>query len=135
MTLTRCQDQKGQTLDEFYGELLQSTEKSSREMGQAMLALMASLRALPDPRQVYGLTSHHWLYLLASDTSDSPWFVMVIAADARDYRIEYLMPDEIAPWPHAHVRGEARSEDEAVSMIFADIDKSQGWSATDADPA
>jgi hypothetical protein len=37
------------------------------------------------------------------------------------------MPERIAPWPQAYVKGEARSEDEAVRMIEVAMDKSEGW--------
>ena len=127
MHLTRCQDQRRQTLDEFYTERTSSTEPVSREGGQAMLDLLARLRGLPDAHRVYGLTSLHRLCLLAEDTYDSPWLVIVAALDKRNYFIEYLMPAAVAPWPRAYVRGEARSEDEAVQMILTAMEKSEGW--------
>jgi hypothetical protein len=51
------------------------------------------------------------------------------ALDKRNYFVEYLMPQRVAPWPNAYVRGEARSEDSAVQMIVAAIEKSEGWVA------
>ena len=127
MHLTRCQDQKRQTLEEFYTEPAQSEAPVSREGGETMLELLAALRALPDERWVFGLTSHYRLCLLAQDTSRSPWFVIISALDQRNYFIEYLMPASVAPWPHAYVRGEARSEEEAVNMILAAMEESEGW--------
>jgi hypothetical protein len=124
MHLTRCQDQKRQTLEEFYTE---PTEAVTREGGQAMLALLARLRALPDERRVYGLTSLYRLCFLAEDTWQSPWFVIVAALNQRNYYIEYLMPERDAPWPRAYIRGEARSEDEAVQMILTAMERSEGW--------
>lgn len=124
MHLTRCQDQKRQTLEEFYTE---PSEPVTREGGQAMLALLARLRALPDERCVYGLTSLYRLCFLAEDTWKSPWFVIVAALDKRNYHIEYLMPERDAPWPRAYIRGEARSEDEAVQMILTAMERSEGW--------
>ncbi len=130
MHLTRCQDQKSKTLEEFYTEPSQSGEPVGREGGQAMLGLLARLRALPDERRVYGLTSLYRLCLLAEDTYTSPWFVIVSALDKRNYYVEYLMPEAIAPWPHAYVRGEARSEDGAVQMILTAMEESGGWDHT-----
>ncbi len=95
-----------------------------------MLDLMARLRTLPDTRQVFGLTSHHRLCLLAADSYQSPWFVIISALDKRNYFVEYLMPKSIAPWPHAYVRGEARSEDDALQMVVTAIEKSAGWIQT-----
>jgi hypothetical protein len=126
VNLTRCRDQKS-TLDEFYRELAVSDEPVTRQVGQTMLSLLARLRALPDERQVWGLTSHYRLGLLAADSYETPCFVTVVALDARNYFVEYLMPEHVAPWPRAYVRGEARSEDEAVQMIQTGMEKSEGW--------
>lgn len=128
MHLTRCREQKSKTLDEFFENISEQDHIVSREGGKAMLDLMARLRALPDSRQVYGLTSHHQLCLLAADTSESPWFVIICALNKGNYFIEYLMPDDVAPWPRAYVRGEARSEDDAVKMVVTAMEKSEGWS-------
>lgn len=123
MQLTRCQDQKRKTLEEFYT----STDPVCQEGCKAMLDLIARLRALPDERLVYGLTSLYRLCLLAEDTWKSPWFVIISALDKRNYHVEYLMPERAAPWPRAYVRGEARSEDEALQMIMTAMEKSEGW--------
>ena len=128
MHLARCHDQKSKTLDEFFEDVSHKNHVVSGEGGKAMLGLMARLRALPDSRQVYGLTSYNRLCLLAADSYQSHWFVVISALDNRNYSIEYRMPDDIAPWPHAYVRGEARSEDDAVQMIVIAMEKSKGWS-------
>lgn len=128
MNLTRCRDQKSKTLDEFYGELSQSDEPVTRGIGKSMLALMTRLRASPDERRVFGLTSHYQLCLLAEDSFEASKFVSIAALDRRSYSVEYLMPERVAPWPDAYVRGEARSEDDAVQMILTAIEKSEGWS-------
>jgi hypothetical protein len=127
MQLTRCQDQKRQTLDEFYSDPAKSTDPVSHEGCKAMLDLIARLRAVPDERTVYGLTSLYRLCLLADDTWKSPWFVIISALDKRNYHVEYLMPENVAPWPRAYVRGEARSEDEALQMIMTAMENSKGW--------
>jgi hypothetical protein len=125
--LTRCQDQKPQTLEEFYGEESQSDEPSCREGGKAMLALLTRLGALSDERRVYGLTSLYRLCLLAEDTWMSPWFVIIVASNTRKYYVEYLVPERGTPSPRIYIRGEAHSEDEAVQMILTAMDKSEGW--------
>lgn len=127
MHLTRCHDQKSKTLDEFYRELSVSDEPVTREIGRAMLSLVARLRGLADERRVWGLTSHYRLCLLAADSYETPSFVRVVALDARNYFVEYLMPERVAPWPRAYVSGEARSEDEVVQMILTGMEKSEGW--------
>jgi hypothetical protein len=127
MHLTRCQDQKSKTLDEFYAEISQHDDLVDQVSGKVMLSLIGRLQALPDDRHVYGLTSHYWLCLLAQDTYKSPWFVKFIAFDKQRYFIEYLMPDRLAPWQAAYVRGEAHFEDEAVQLILTAMDQSEGW--------
>jgi hypothetical protein len=126
--LTRCQDQHPETLDDFYGDLARSENVVTRRSGETMLHLIKRLRALPNERRVYGLTSLSRLCLKAEDTSDSSWSVIVSVLDERNYFIEYLMPDRLAPWPNAYVKGEAGSEDEAVQMILTAIERSEGWS-------
>jgi hypothetical protein len=131
MELERCKDQPSKTLDEFYEQLATSDDESARASGNSMLALIARLRALPDERCVWGLTSLHRLCLLAHDTYKSPWFVIVAAVSDR-YFIEYLMPAAVAPWPEARVQGEAGSEDEAIRMILIAMERSEGWQAPSA---
>ena len=118
---------KSETLDEFYTRIGQQDHPVSRESGEAMLDLISRLRSLPDKRRVFGLTSLHRLCLLAEDTWQSPWFVIIYALNKRDYFIEYLMPKDVAPWHDAYVKGEAYSEDEAVQMILTAMDRSGGW--------
>ena len=72
MHLTRCKDQKHATLEEFYGEVAASDEPVTRKGGEVMLDWIARLRALPDAKIVYGLTSHYRLCLLSQDTHLSP---------------------------------------------------------------
>lgn len=127
MHFTRCQDQKSRTLDEFYEEAQQSDDHVTHELGRAMLSLLAGLCAFHSDRRVYGLTSLYNLYLLAEDTSRSPWFVRVLALDQHTYHVEYLLPARLAPWPEAYVRGEARSEDEAIKMVVTAMERSEGW--------
>jgi hypothetical protein len=129
MQLIGCQDQKG-TLDEFYSETIQSAEPVNSEIGRVMLSLIARLRALPDDRRAFGLTSHLRLCLLADDTWKSPWYVIVSALDSHNYTVEYLMPAPVAPWPRAYVRGEAQSEADAVKMVLTAMERSQGWNHT-----
>jgi hypothetical protein len=132
MLLERCKDQPSKTLDEFYAELAAHDSYPDREGGQAMLDLIARLRRLEHPNRAWGLTSHYHLCLLAQDDSASPWYVRALTLDRRNYAIEYLMPPSLAPWPNAYVRGDARSEDEAIQMIITAMDRSGGWSGAKA---
>jgi hypothetical protein len=128
MNLPRCSAQKGQSLDEFYGEMVPHETGLGTRTGSAMLSLLARLRAIPDDRSVWGLTSLSRLCLLSQDLWHTPWHVVFCAVGGKDdYVIEYLMPEASAPWPNAYVRGEARSEDEAVQMILTAMERSEGW--------
>jgi hypothetical protein len=128
MHLTRCQghDAKPHAFEELYAESRMS--EGFRRSGEAMLRLIERLKALPDGRRVYGLISAFRLCLLAEDTYLSPWFVVIEASDQQTYHVEYLMPERLGPWANARVRGEARSEDEAVQMILTAMERSEGWS-------
>ena len=128
MHLTRCKDQKHATLDEFYGETAAPREPVTRKRGEIMLDWIARLRALPDDRYVYGLTSHDRLCLLSQDTYTSPWFVIILVLDDKNHYVEYLMPEHEDLWPNNYVRGEARSADDAVQMVVTAMEKSGGWS-------
>jgi hypothetical protein len=127
MILTRCKDQKSKTLDEFYQELGRGEREVSRSGAKAMLELIARLRAHPDSREIFGLTSHSRLCLLAVDDYTSPWHVVVAAFDQRSYFVDYLVPPNLGPWPNARMTGEARSEDEALEMVLIAMERSQGW--------
>lgn len=132
MHITRCQDQKHRTLEEYFGQEIHPEDPRPYEYDDegAMISLIQRLRALPDVRQVYGLTSGRELCLLAQDMQSAPCFVKIGAVSKRMsmYFIEYLVPPHKAPWPQAYVTGMASSEDEAVQMILLGMEKSGGWS-------
>ena len=128
MYLTRCQNQKQGTLEEFYVEVSQQDSDVCRGGGQVVLKLMIRLRELPNEYRVYGLTSLSRLCLLAEDDYRSPWYVIISVLDSRNYFVEYLMPENTAPWVGAYVKGEPHSEDEAIEMIAIAMKNSEGWS-------
>jgi hypothetical protein len=127
MQLVHCKDQAPLPMERFYGDAAQHEDDFVRRRARLMLDLIARLRALPDDRCVWGLTSHMSLCLLSQDDCFSPRYVVVEALDRRCCFVEYRMPSALAPWQGAYVRGEARSEDEAVQMIVTAIDRSGGW--------
>jgi hypothetical protein len=130
MQLERCRDQAPQTIEEFY-QWVASSDGAVSHGGSAMLDLIARLRAAPDARRAWGLTSHTRLCLLASDTHTSPWYVIVSALDHRNFNVEYLMPSSLAPWPHARVTGEAQTVEEAVRKTFIAMERCEGWARTE----
>lgn len=125
MILERCKDQIG-SIEKFYQKI--AAESENGDAALAMLALIEKLRASPpEDRAVWCLTSLHRLCLLSSNSSDTKWYVDVAALNESTYFIEYRMPDGVAPWPEARVRGEAKSLDEALKMTLIGLEKSEGW--------
>jgi len=120
MQLTRCSEQSRQTLDSFY-----ATE-DDLGVGPTMTKIIERLRVVGPDLRVWGLTSLHHLYLLAEDSSRSPWYVSFIASDA-EIRLNYLIPADEAPWPGARVVGITTDIDEAVEMITKAMSLSGGW--------
>ena len=131
MKIIRCRDQQHETLEEFYSKLAIGENSPLREAGKAMLDVLTGLKALPDERLVYGLSSMAQLCLLAHDDYKSPWYVIVSALDRRNYFVEYLMPENMSPWPNAYVKGAATSTDAAVELIQIAIDRSAGWTESE----
>ena len=66
-------DGKSGTLDDSYAHLSKNKDSYWQKYGESMLKLIEWLRALPDNRKVYGLTSHRRLCLLAENRANSPW--------------------------------------------------------------
>jgi hypothetical protein len=126
MKLERTSEQAGQSLDEFYRDLAQSPTSAWRSIGSAMLSLVQRLREVPDPREVWCVTSHTGIALLAEPSWRSPWLVQILG-QAGDYTVDYLLPPQVAPWPDARVRGEAKTEDRALEMVLIAMKMSQGW--------
>jgi hypothetical protein len=122
MKLERCRDQPSKALDEFYGSLAASDHPESKSTGEAMLALLARLRMLDDPRQVWGLTSHYRLCLLARNTYQSPWYVIIIAISETLFAIEQFVGDH-----QDYERVQVGSLDAAVTAILRAMDQSCGW--------
>ena len=127
MQFTRCRDQSDSTLEMFYRDLIDAEAGQLAAGANAMLCLIDRLHALPAPERVYGLTSLHRLCLLSEDSWKSPWHIIVSAADDRFFQIEYLLPERMAPWPNAYVRGEAHSLDDAIEKICIAMQRSEGW--------
>jgi hypothetical protein len=124
--LERCKDQGPETLDAFYEKIAHLGAAFGCD-GKTMLSLLSALRALPDDREVWGLTSNYRLCLLAEDTPRCLWYVILYALDSRNIWIEYLMPTDGQPWANAYVRGEAHSLEDAVKMILIATARCEGW--------
>jgi len=115
MPIQRSKSQPHKTLQEFYGELTESDEHVSVEIGKTMLLWIERLEAkLPDAT-IWGLTSHNHLYLMPDDTHQGEWAVKIIGFSG-NYHVSYLMPRKDAPWGNAYITGEFFDFDEALAM-------------------
>lgn len=127
MELIGSRDQSRIPLDVFYRELAEDTDPLWSICGRTMLDLIARLRALPEPWRAYGLTSHAVLCLMAEDSWQSDKLLKISVLDDCNIDVEYRMPDHLAPWPHAYVKGWARSIDEAIEMVRIGMARCEGW--------
>jgi len=126
--LVRCREQRQQTLDEFYEELLRSSNFIAKDCGKAMLDLIGALRAWPESWKLWGQTDGYHLCLRPEDKL-GPWLVRLLG-HGKEYVIDYRMADKDAPWPGAIVSGEAKSLAEAIDRVRIAIDRSGGWPST-----
>ena len=126
MPLVRCSDQKRQTLEQTYSELASAENKFSAEIGKSMLPFIELIKETFPQTEIYGLTSMHHLVLLATDSWKSHWFVKFIY-HGTEFNIEYLMPEDISPWPLARVHGTARTMSDAKKYLIIAMTESRGW--------
>jgi hypothetical protein len=128
MALRRASCQPSKTLDKFYQELdgLPSDNCYS-SVGHEMLRLLPALGHALEHVDVWGLTSHERLCLLARDDYTSPWFVIVRAVPPDGFQIRYLMPEKETPWPDAYVEGTAPTVAQACDFVVTAIKRSGGW--------
>lgn len=92
-----------------------------------MLRLLPGLEELCAQHQVWGLTSHHNLCLLAADDWRSPWLVIVIPQPT-SYEVRYPMTETDGPRPGAMVSGSTEDVSGALEMIRIAMVRSGGWS-------
>lgn len=118
MPLTRCSEQKRQTLEEFYSEWASSDDQISADIGKSMLTIVDLINKTFSKTKIYGLTSHAHLLLLSQDNSESDWHVSIIANGLKEFHIEYMLPKNKQPWTGATVKGAAKSIDELKKYII-----------------
>ena len=137
MPLIQCSEQKRQTLEEFYKELIPDKVKTFVDIGSPMLKVIKLLNDTFKETTIYGLTSHATLLLLNKDSSRSPWFVALNGLETapngqrNEYYIEYLMTSDKQPWPDAKIKGGTTSLDELKNYIIIAMIESKGWTDND----
>lgn len=126
MPITRCSEQKRQSLEEFYTEWASVSDEISAGIGKSMLEIITLINETFIETTIYGLTSHAHLLLLSEDNSLSEWYVAIIANDT-EYHIEYQMTKDTRPWENATVKGGTRSIEEFKKFLIIAMFESQGW--------
>jgi hypothetical protein len=96
------------------------------DIGRAMVDILPDLHEMSRTRDVWGLTSHYHLWLLAADDYKSRWLVEIIGYSG-EYVIGFRLPEADEPWPNAVVRGTARTKTDALEMIETAMVRSGGW--------
>lgn len=126
MPIITSKSQASKDLREFYSEAAMDSDFRIKEIGKAMLEWIERIElALPD-LEIWALTSHYRLVLMASETYRGDWSVIIIGQKG-NYRVDYLIPKEDAPWNHAYITGETSDFEEALNMSLIGIEKSGAW--------
>ena len=127
MPIKRASCQPSKSLEAFYEDLAASTDSVTSSIGRQMLVLLPMLAEVCAPFEVWGLTSHESLWLLAADDPSSAWLVSVTALPGQGYYIHYRMAEIDAPWSHALVQGRAPDEADACRLVLIAMKRSRGW--------
>jgi hypothetical protein len=90
-----------------------------------MLSLFPMLAQVFAPFDVWGLTSHAHLWLLAKDDFRSPWLVCITAIPGEGYKIQYKTQD--TGMQNAPVEGIAPDEATACRLILSAMKRTGGW--------
>jgi hypothetical protein len=127
--LKRASCQPSRSLEEDYAEFAAlPPENPLSQVGKQMLTLLPLLSEALANRDIWALTSHARLCLLARDDWESPWLVQIEALSWGGFEIRYLLPQDAAPWPQATVLGFAVDAKSASAMIDTAMVRSGGFS-------
>ena len=125
MPVKRSKSQQQQSLTEFYTE--NSDETINNSIGEVMLKWIDRLNSeLPDI-EIWGLTSLYRLVLMATETYEGEWSVIIFGTE-NNYRVDYLIPkEENSPWQNAYITGTTTDFEEALKMSLIAIENSRAW--------
>jgi len=123
---TNSKQKKDRTLEEFYIDLKNSSDKVTSEIGSNMLQFIEMINSIFKQTEIWGLTSHYHLVLQAEDKWDSEWYIKV-GSLGNEYYFEYLLPDDKKPWDYAAVKGVAQSLEEAKKYLLISMKNCSGW--------
>jgi len=123
MPIIRCQDQPGQTLQEFFTD---TDVLEIKKAGEAMLKLIAQLNRIFKQTVIYGLTSLNRLVLLSKNTYTSPWYV-IFASDGVKYYVDYKRTNEETIELSISKSLKTDNIEEAVKLVLFAMRRSEGW--------
>ena len=131
MPITRCTEQSGDSLEEFYQLISENKAYDRTGVGDAMLQLLEAMNNLFKQTQLWGVTSHARLILVNANDTSSNWYVTVSSvgsgAGYAFYRIDYLLPLAKRPWQYAQVTGEVDTLAQAINHVLIAMRESEGW--------
>ncbi len=90
---------QSRSLEEFYGETAASEDPSRAAYGEAMCRLLVHLRDHVQGPDLWGLTSHLYLFLKALDAWEEPSLVCIRVDCQNLYVISFPMKRSESPWP------------------------------------
>jgi hypothetical protein len=128
MHLKRVSSQTDSSLKEYFEKLAAlGPQQGISRSGSQMLVLLPLLDQALHMHDVWGLTSHTSLVLLAVDDEKSPWYVTIEAEYWGGFTVRYQLPGPIAPWPNAQVQGFVTTAERAVDLVRIAMLESKGW--------
>jgi hypothetical protein len=130
MPISRNSKQGGETLEQFYREVIRRENYSFKSTGELMLDLLGMINNMFQDTQLWGLTSHHRLVIQRENYWGSPWYI-IVSCHGNEYQLEYLMPEDRSPWARARVVGGATTLAEARRKLIIAMHECEGWSGNE----
>jgi hypothetical protein len=123
MPLIRSESQSGKSLEKFYLD----QELGLEEGGKAMVSLITYINEYFKDTTLWGLTSHASLILKSESTYEGSSYVCISCYNGIEFNIDYLIPEEDQPWPHARISGVANGLECAFEYVLLAMKNSKGW--------
>lgn len=92
-----------------------------------MLSVIEMINKTFSVTEIYGLTSHAHLLLMATDNSKAEYFVAIIANEDDEFHLEYSVPKFPQRWRNPILKVATKSLNEFNQAIIVAMSKSNGW--------
>ena len=127
MPLKRIANQKRQTLQEFYGEVAQSS--IDFEIGKSCLTFIEWIDSQFPNTEIIARTSHYHLQLAPNENVH--WLVDIACGYNHTYLIKYCLVADEGLKENAEILSEATSFEMAQEYLVTAMIKSGGWPNND----